>query len=381
MSEKKKKAKSKKKTRTTKGDRLDLKAAWGKNLEAATCESCDWSFLSPPGDLPVECPHCFREKLEPLGEAAADLPYRHPPELAAPFFIPPDQLIINLDKFARGIPFAPKDLTSQTLMSRLQKVFLPMWLVDVDVRASWQNEIGFNYDVVSHQDRFSDRQGGWTSERVNETRIRWEPRMGKLARSYENIPAPALEEHDQITSELGEHDLARAEDYHTDAIETAFVRLPNRTTDDAWPDAMPALRARAAEECRQATSADDQRDFRWSPEISKRNWTQVLLPVYTTYYLDDDLAPQAVIIHGQTAKISGARRASMKRASVASLIMASVATMLGFPSLIASVLPIVSAGIRSAAGCTLALAFLLGISAVIPIAVAWQFNRRRRTTI
>ncbi len=370
-----------KKTKHKKEPELDFSAVWKADLEAATCENCDWSFLLPPGDSSLDCPHCFRGKLERLGEAAGELSYSHPPELVIPFSIPQEQLGLSLEKFARGIPFAPGDLQTRALTDRLQRVFLPMWLIDTDARASWKSEVGFNYDVVSHQDRFSDRQGGWTSERVTETRVRWEPRMGKLARKYENIPAPALEEHAHIVAQLGEHDLAAAGDYDAKSIEAVLVRLPDRTTEDAWPDAVPVLRARAAEECRVAAGADHQRDFRWNPDFSKKNWTQVLLPVLTTYYLDDDLSPQPVIIHGQTAKTSGARRASMKRARTASLVMALLASMLGFPSLIVSVLPILSAGIRSAAGCTLALAFMLGISAIIPIAVVWQFNRRQRPSL
>jgi hypothetical protein len=376
-----KKAKSTKKAKRKKEHELDFNAEWGVDLEAATCDNCDWSFLLPPGDSALDCPHCFHGKLERLDDATGDLSYSHPPELVVPFSIPQDRLKLVLDKFARGIPFPPGDLQTQALTDRLQKVFLPMWLIDTEARASWQSEVGFNYDVVSHQDRFSDRQGGWTSERVTETRARWEPRMGNLARKYENIPAPALEEHAHITAQLDEYDLASAEDYAADSIETASVRLPDRTPEDAWPDAVPVLRARAAEECRHAAGADHQRDFRWNPDFSKKNWTQVLLPALTTYYLDDDLSPQPVIIQGQTAKISGARRASMKRARSASLVMALVASVLGFPSLIVSVLPLVSVGIRSTAGCTLALAFLLGISAIVPIAVAWQFNRRRRTAL
>lgn len=381
MSDQKKKAKSSVKAQSKQKPRLDFKAAWGKDLDTATCGHCDWNFLLPSDDPEPVCPHCFQAKLERIGEAAAELPYRHPPELLAPPSISQTQLNLSLEKFARGIPFAPNDLSPQILTDRLQRVFIPMWLVDADVNASWQSEVGFNYDVVSHQDRFSDSRGGWTSERVTETRIRWEPRMGKLTRQYENIPAPALEEHARITSQLGEHDLASVEEYQPEGIEAAFVRLPNRTPEDAWPDAMPALRERAAQECLRASGADHQREFRWSPNVTKKHWTQVLLPAFTTYYFDDDLSPQPVIIHGQTGNISGARRASMKRASVASIIMASLAILLGLPSLIVSLLPIVGVGVRSAAGCTLGLAFLLGILAVIPIAVAWQFNRRRRTTI
>ena len=359
----------------------DWMAAWGIELETAACEHCNWSYLLPPAESQPVCPHCFQGKLERIGDADAGLPYSHPPELTIPFSIPQDVLERNLQNFARSIPIAPRDLNSQNLISRLQRIFLPMWLVDAEVRASWQSEVGFDYDVVSHQDRFSDSRGGWSSQRVTETRIRWEPRMGRLDRKYKNVTAPALEEHSRIAAQLGEHQLEAAQDYRAASIEDASVRLPSRTHEDAWPDAIPALRAFAADECQRASGAKHQRDFRWSPGYSNKNWTQVLLPVYTTHYFDDESAPQTLIIHGQTGKISGARRASMKRARTTSLVIAAVASLLGFPSLLAAVLPILTEGIRSVAGCALGLSFLLGILSIIPVAVVWQFNRRRRSEL
>jgi hypothetical protein len=353
-------------------------SAWGAELIAATCEQCDWGFLLPPDASDTVCPHCFQGKLNAIGEAFDALPYIHPPELIVPFSVSSERIAGNLHEFSRSIPFAPKDLRAENLQGRLQRIFIPMWLVDVDVRASWQSEVGFNYDVVSFQEKFADRQGGWSEQRVTETRIRWEPRVGKLARAYPNTPAPALEEHAQLVSWLGAHALDSAQSYHASSIQDTYARLPNRAPEDAWPDAVPVLRSLAAEECQQAAEAEHQRDFRWSPECSNQHWTQVLLPIYTTHYFDDDKQPQPVLIHGQTGKIHGARRASIRRARGLSLLMFGLASIIGFPSLLASALPILPNEFRSLAGCSLALSFLLGILSIIPIAVAWQFNRRRR---
>jgi hypothetical protein len=353
-------------------------STWGTELIAATCEQCDWGFLLPPEAADTVCPHCFQGKLNAIGEAFDALPYIHPPELIVPFSVTPDGIAGNLHDFSRSIPFAPKDLRAENLQGRLQRIFIPMWLVDVDVRASWQSEVGFDYDVISFRDEFADRQGGWSEQRVTETRIRWEPRVGNLARTYPNTPAPALEEHAELVSKLGTHALDSAQSYSASSIQDAYARLPNRAPEDAWPDAMPVLRSLAAEECQQAGEAEYRRDFRWSPEYSNQHWTQVLLPIYTTHYFDDDKQPQLVLIHGQTGKIHGARRASIQRARNASLLMFGLASALGIPSLLASVLPILPNEFRSLAGCPLVLSFLLGILSILPIAVAWQFNRRRR---
>ncbi|MGD8814634.1 MAG: hypothetical protein PVI78_09185 [Anaerolineales bacterium] len=351
---------------------------WGAELIAATCEHCDWSFLLPQNASESICPHCYQGRVSPIGKAVEELPHNHPPELVVPFSVSSEVVTDHLEKFVRSIPFAPKDLRLSNLQQRLRRIFIPMWLVDVSISATWQSEAGFDYDVVSFQDQYADRQGGWSEQRVTENRIRWEPRLGKMARTYPNTPAPALEEHVRILNLVGEHALTSAQSYHASSIQNAFVRLPNRAPDDAWSDAIPVLRSLAAEECRQAAGAEHQRDFRWSPEYSNKHWTQVLLPIYTTHYLDDDKKPQPVLIHGQSGKIHGARRASIRRARTASLLMFGLASMLGFPSFLANVLPILPSEVRSLAGCPLALSFLLGILSVIPIAVAWQFNRRRK---
>ncbi len=365
-------------TADQRGSPISTASAWGTELIAATCEHCDWGFLLPSDASELVCPHCFQGKLSAIGDAIEGLPYTHPPELIVPFSASPEGIADPLRRFSRSVPFAPKDLRAENLQARLQSIFIPMWLVDVDVRASWQSEVGFDYDVVSFRDEFADRQGGWSEERVTETRVRWEPRVGKLSRTYSNTPAPALEEHAQLVSRLGAHTLDPAQSYHASSIQDAYARLPNRSPEDAWPDAVPVLRSLAAEECQRASEAEHTRDFRWDPEYANKHWTQVLLPIYTTHYIDDDNQPQPVLIHGQTGKIHGARRASIRRARGASLLMFTLATILGFPSLLASVLPVLPNEFRALAGCPLALSFLLGILSILPIAVAWQFNRRRR---
>jgi hypothetical protein len=118
------------------------------------------------------------------------------------------------------------------------------------------------------------------------------------------------------------------------AARRAFVRLPDRTPQDAWPEALSALQAAASEECRLAAGADHIRDYNWSPQVSNQIWTLLLLPVYATYYLDDERAPQPVFVHGQSGAVSGSRRASVKRGQRLALILIGVAVALFLLSLL-----------------------------------------------
>jgi hypothetical protein len=352
-----------------------LASAWGMQVALTHCEQCDWSYMIPQGSTIEVCPHCFQGPLASLDDLPDHLPHNLPPEMLVPFSAPPDLVDRGVQAFARRIPFAPYDLTPQKLRGRLQRIFLPMWLVDAEVVAPWQSEAGFDYQVVSHQSRYGDF-GGWSEEQVKETRIRWEPRLGRLRRTYSNIPAPALEEHAAFERQLGAFDLAAAEAYQAQLASQAIVRLPNRSPEDAWPDAIPAIQLAAAEECRQAIGAEHLRDFRWTPEYGRHTWTQVLLPAFATYYHDEDGKPQAVLIHGQTGNVAGTRRSSPKRAKRASIIMLAIAAMLGAVGLGSFAFSGLGTGLASLTMLAVVAAAALGLMAIVPVAVSSSFNRR-----
>jgi hypothetical protein len=298
-----------------------------------------------------------------------------PPELYLPFTVTGDTLSQTIEKFAGGIWFAPADLNPQNLKSRLQRVYLPMWLVDSEVVAIWQAETGFDYEVVSHQDSFDQNRAGWVSREVTETRIRWEPRAGRLRRPYQNIVAPALEEHHRLRQQLGQYDLEQAQPYQPGAVANSFVRLPNRPPADAWPEAISPIRAAAAEECRRACQADHLREFRWSASYDEQNWTLLLLPMYATYYLDDDDRYQPVLVHGQSGRLQASRRASMRRARQAAIIILAVAGALFLLSLVAGIVGLVVPPLLVLGAIGLVIALGLGLLAITPIVIVWQFNR------
>jgi hypothetical protein len=174
---------------------------------------------------------------------------------------------------------------------------------------------------------------------------------------------------------LGRYNLKAGQPYQANAIEQSLIRLPNRSPVDAWPDAIPPLQTSAAEECQQAAEADHIRDFRWSPDYRDQNWTLMLLPAYMSYYLDDQHTPQPVLIHGQTGQLSGPRRASMKRAQRAAIIIVVIAAVIFTLSVLLAGASFFVPPLFIVAGLGLALAIIIGMLAIAPVIIAWQFNR------
>lgn len=344
---------------------------WQRPLQATNCEYCDWTFLTEL-DTPLgKCPHCYRLELTPLTEE--DLPEIFKPELMLPFNLPEEQIRDHLTKFSKSYWLPPKDLKSGLLADRLQRIYIPAWLVDSEVEAVWQAEVGFNYEVVSHQESY--QQSSWVTREVKEVKVRWEPRAGHLKRKYENIQAPAIEEVASLKEKLGTFDRPNAGPYAVGALAGALVRLPNRNPVDAWPDAQPAFQKQASEECQSAAAAQHIRQYGWQPDFSAQNWTLLLLPIYSTYYLDDDGQPLPILLNGRTGQISGTKKASMKRAKKYARNLAILAAVLFLATLALLLLR------PNLALFTLILTLFIGLGAIVPIAQASRFNRSQEFEI
>jgi hypothetical protein len=284
------------------------------------------------------------------------------------------KLAAILERWAEGGWFRPDELKASLLVQRARRYLIPLWLVDGRVEGAWRADVGFDYQAVSYQDRYSDG-AGWRSQEVREDRVRWEPRVGRINRAYENIAAPALDDHRKLAKRVGDFDLGQRAGYAPDAVADGAVRLPTLEPEDAWDGAQAAFVRAAGADCHQAAGADHVRDFRLEAAYEDLNWTLLLLPAYVAWYREgEQIWP--VLINGQTGRVSGARRGSARRANTTSLVLGGVAAILfllgGLLSLVGAVFPpAVAVG-----GVILVLGLLLGMVAPIPAISVWVSNRR-----
>ena len=356
---------------------------WGRETVLVICPNCNWRLMGIVGTIPNECPHCHAFPLQPYQEDDFSMlvDFIKPAELYLPFSYPASQLVNKIQGFSKSIPFAPDDLNLANLQDRLRTIYLPMWLVDSQVSASWQAECGYYYQVKSHQEKYSG--GGWQTQEVIETRTRWEPRLGRLVRSYQNIAAPALEEHRSLMSALGNFDYQKAEPVSTpelfqdDPQSPALVCIPSRDKDDAWPDALPRFQENATGETCQACGADQIREFKWQAEYSNQNWTLFLLPMWSSFYLDDENKPQSILVNGQSGQMSGSRRASMIKAKKISLTIFIVALVVFALTAVLGLISLAVPDLMTFAGIGLAIALLIALTALYPIATVWNVNREK----
>jgi len=303
--------------------------AWGISAQLMGCTHCQSVILHTDGKDGI-CPYCLQKKLTPIDAGASP----NPPEGVLQHQVTPGEISRRLEKFQSEIPFTPTDFNLDGQLKRLRKLYLPMWWIDVPVKSPWQAEVGLEYTVSSHQEVFKNDR--WSTIEKTESRVDWETRFGQIDHTWDNIPAPALTYFRGLETKIGEFYLEGAQPYAPEFLEKAEVLLPDHSTEDAWREATYLVEAHVKEQCQVAAEGVGIRNFQWTPEWGERNWTHLLLPIYTTYYLDDEGEVCPLYIHGQTGHIYGRKQASLKRANKRMQALISGAVLL----LILAILPL-----------------------------------------
>lgn len=342
---------------------------YGVDLTATVCPTCDRAFLVDTEALPHNCPHCLETTLVAI-EQTDELPPTPQPELVVPFGVSAENLTQQVNQFTNSYWFTPPDLTPANLQSRMTRQYVPVWLVDCDVSTRWQAEVGFDYDVLSHSEAYGS--GGWQTTEKRKTRTNWEPRVGELTRHYDNMRAPALEEHSQLVKPLGKFKIWEAVEYDSaEHAQSVLFRLPNRISADAWSDVVPTALQRCEKDCMAAASGQHIRQFHWEPTYQNHHWTSLLLPLYTTYYLDDEGNQIPLTLHGRSGNVIGRKVASIQLAKRAALVIGAIALILLF---------LVALGFMGVANEGIMLlmcpAMLLGLAAIWPFIYVSNLNSK-----
>lgn len=346
-------------------------SVWGVSLKVAGCLKCGQAFLVDESRLGQYCPHCAQGILQTQPARLR----AEPPELLIPFRKNRQEISAILQKFIRPVRLRCPDFTFENLIQRVTPVYWPMWLVDADINGDWRAEVGYDYQVKSSQESY--RAGGWQSRDILETRVRWEPRLGYLERHFDNVVSPALTAHSSLVRNLGSYRREEAVPYQAEQTANAVLQIPDSLPENSWPQAQTRLENHAAQDCQQAAGGQHIRNFQVNPTYSSLNWTQLLQPMYVSYYTDDEGQPHLVWINGQSGSIAGKRLASQKAGWKWAAILAGVALilfLLGLGSFAASPIlpPLILAGVFF-----MILAFCNAVAAIFPVVWPWQWNRQQ----
>ena len=346
---------------------------WRLDFVPAGCPKCGQSYLVDKPHMGSLCPHCAIGRL--TEQPARIRP--EPPELMICFQINRDNLELAFNNFVKGVWLHNDDFNPSTMLSHLMPVFWPMWLVDSNVSGIWQAEGGFDYKVESSQDSFRD--GQWRSQQVTENRIRWEARTGQLKRHYDNIAVPATSLHQNLMAMVGEYQFSRSTVYNPSQVGSAAIQIPDLHPEETFSLAKSNFDRASMSDCQKAAQAPHFRNYSIKANYDALNWTQLLLPMYVTYYSDDNGQPQIVFVNGQSGVIGGPRLASQKQGWRLAGIFAGIAVALFVLAVICFALTAILPPIAALATLLSLLAFGCGLFALVPAIWPWQWNKKQQS--
>ncbi|MFK7803514.1 MAG: hypothetical protein AB8G95_17900 [Anaerolineae bacterium] len=315
---------------------------WEDGLLLASCNNCGITLMQPADMMSQSCVHCGAVMLEEIDPEADRPPHLAPPELVLNLKKDRSRAESELAAWVKKFYFPPADLDATKLNQRMRLVYVPAWLMDTTLETIWMADAGYNYDVVSSREKLRGSQ--WSTEQVTRTKKDWEGRAGNLTLRYDNLPADAIEDELHFWNMVqlrksGDRFVKTAAPFTQREAEPAAFLLPSRIPADAVNDMLPVLMERAKADVQVACRADQVRNFNWAPKIQEQNWTQMLIPVWSTWYLDEDDRTRMVFLNGVTGHGWGEKIPSMKRTwrvglyfLIAALALISVGALAGLAS-------------------------------------------------
>ena len=352
----------------------NLEEIWGMERQPAGCSHCKRAHLVEATRLGQLCPSCMTGRLE----AQPAMLRAEPPELLVPFQVSREDISNNLKSFTGAVWIRPDDFQVDRLLSRLAPVFWPEWLVDGDIVGTWSAEMGYDYQVKSSEETYSS--GNWQTREIVETRIRWEPRAGQIARRFNNIQVSAMEDHQHLLRITGDFQSGKPLAYNPARVGQASLRVPDLSPESAWPLAQSSFEKAAAASCGQAAAAQHVRNFNLQTEYESLNWSQLLLPVYITYYTDDQGQAHPVYINGQSGSVGGTRLASQRKGWMWAGVLLGVGVVLFLSGLVAFAAAPLFPPLGLLGAVLVILGLALGLCSIIPAAWPWKWNREQQAS-
>lgn len=349
---------------------LHQESSWDHGALLEACPACQCVFLVSPEHSSQICPICCQADLVPEPDQEA----RRAPELVLPIQIDSQTFRNYMERFLDEVPYKTNDLTVDNLVERVQVVWWPQWLVDADLEGEWEATVGYNYQVKTAKERYGN--DGWKSQNVLRTEIRYEPRMGTMNRHHDNVIVPALHTNEERMRQLGEYDHKQVVIFRDGILDRASIQLPAIEPEELREVAEDKFRRIAEKEILEATGAQHRQEINYRGDYKNMNWSKFLLPIYSSYYVDDHQRRHPVVMNAQSGKLYGRRMASLKKARKKTLGLAVLPVLVFLVSIVASLLSPISG-----VACIVGAAFLLGTLASIPLIRASVWNRRQEKTV
>lgn len=277
----------------------------GEGGKALACGSCK-TVLGTYGENALSiCPICNGTELEPAEFPAGTFE----PKNVLPFTLPAHRASNILKRHLRKRrPWMnPPALFKAYTEERLRPLYIPVYLVDAYVRASWKAKAGFRIPV--------NNKGSITEKEV------WEPATGYLEHLYENeLLLCSSKVNAGLFFQVNDFNLRDLVDFSPRYLEPFPAEITDKAGGDAIKSAEKSIDGDLVRKAISRIKGEKSKDLKILAEKRPLTFKHILLPVWVSSFSYGGKTYQ-YLINGRSGKVAGIKPLSVVRVIILACVI------------------------------------------------------------
>lgn len=272
------------------------------HVAAVKCDSCAAEFTLAKNETAGRCPFCaVPVVVDPMQVR------RLTPDALLPFKLTARDARLATVRWLRRSWLAPEAMRRHTTADDTFKgVFLPYWTYDADTASRYNGMRGVNYTVTV----------GSGENRRTETRIRWTPVSGRVARVFDDVLVPSSHSLPSVyLSRLSPWDLENQRPYADEYLAGYISEAYQVPLAEGFTEAKQIMRQVIERDVRRSIGGDHQKITRLETQYDDTTFKHVLLPTYLSAFRWKDRVYRFVV-NARTGEVQGERPTSVWKVMV-----------------------------------------------------------------
>lgn len=296
------------------GLRIDRDSDLTEMIRTLSCPNCGARIEITSEQTASTCPFCATPVVTDTGTTR-----QIKAQGVIPFAVTEDQARQALERWMRGLWFAPSGLTDYARRGRrMVGIYSPFWTFDADTESRYHGQRGDYY----YETEWVTRQINGKTQRVQQQvrKIRWHPASGQVARHFNDVlvlAATSLPR--RFTDALAPWELADLREYRPAYLSGFAAEGYTIALADGHQIARDQMAGVIQMDVRRDIGGDVQRIETIQTDHSDETFKHILLPIWSAAYRYNGKSYRFVV-NGQSGRVQGERPWSVWKIAFAILI-------------------------------------------------------------
>lgn len=283
------------------GLRLDRSSDLTETFRTMSCPNCGAKIEITGEKTASSCPFCATPVVMDSGQTR-----QLKPQGVLPFQITEAQAKAQLERWLKGLWFAPSGLTAYARRGRrMTGVYSPFWTFDADTRSRYSGERG---DIYYETEWVTVNVDGKMQRQAQQVqKVRWSRRSGQVSRHFNDVLILASTSLPRtMTDGLAPWDLSSVAVYRPEYLSGFTSEGYTVALADGHIIARDQMASVIQMDVRRDIGGNMQRIHSLDTDYSAETFKHLLLPVWTAAYRYNNKSYRFVV-NGQSGRVQGER--------------------------------------------------------------------------